>query len=111
MAVTEKEITLRLPPRPYQRLQELAQQTGKTPELLTQEIVERALQEPTPLISTSPRSARQILQAAGRVRPLSPALQRRIILGITLEEVQASLARAGGQPLSEIILQQRDSNS
>ncbi len=111
MAVTEKEILLRLPPRPYRRLQEWAGRVGKTPESLTREIVEQALQQYTLPTTPSPHTARQILQAAGRVRSLSPALQRRILPGVTLEKVRASLARAGGQPLSENILQQRDSKS
>ena len=111
MAVTEKEIMLRLPLRPYSRLQEWARRVGKTPESLTREIVEQALQQYTLPIAPPPHTAHQILQAAGRVRSLSPALQRRIIPGVTLKEVRASLARAGGQPLSEITLQQRDCKS
>lgn len=112
MAVTEKEIVLRLPVKPYRRLQEWARRAGKTPESLTREILEQALQEPiSPLVSSSPQTTRQILQAAGRVRPLSPTLQRRIIPGVTLEEVRTSLDRAGGQPLSEIILAQRGAKS
>ena len=109
MAVTEKEILLRLPLGPYRRLQEWAGRVGKTPQLLTREIVEQALQQYTGPTASHPHTARQILQAAGRVRSLGPALQRRIVPGVTLEEVRASLARTGGQPLSEIILQQRDS--
>lgn len=111
MAMTEKEITVRLPLIPYHRLQELARQTGKTPESLTREIVERALQETSSPAPSTPRSARQILEAAGRVRPLSPALRRKIIPGVTLEEVRTALDRAGGPPLSEIILRQREPQS
>jgi hypothetical protein len=107
MAVPEKEIVLRLPAQPYRRLQEWARRAGKTPESLTREIVEQALREPVLPVTPPPQTARQILQAAGRVRPLSPALQRRIIPNVTLEEVRASLGRAGGQSLSEIILEQR----
>ena len=113
MAMTEKEIVLRLPSTRYRRLQEWAGRVGKTPELLSREIVEQALQQhalpPAGVVLNAPplRTARQILQAAGRVRSLSPALQQRIIPGVTLEEVRASLARAGGQSLSEIILEQR----
>jgi len=112
MAIAEKEIVLRLPTRPYRRLQERARQAGKTPELLTREIVEQALQEePSPSITPSPRTARQILQATGRARALSPALQRKIIPGVTLEEVRTALGRVGGQSLSEIVLAQRGSRS
>jgi hypothetical protein len=111
MAMTEKEIVLRLPSPGYRRLQEWAGRVGKSPESLTREIVEQAVQQHALPTAPPPRTARQILQAAGRVRSLSPALQQRIIPGVTLEEVRASLARAGGQPLSEIVLQQRESRS
>lgn len=108
MVATEKEIVLRLPARPYRRLQERARQMGKTPELLTREIIEQALQEPVSASTPSSQTARQILQAAGLTRSLSPAMQRKLIPGVTLEEVRASLGRVGGQPLSEIVLTQRD---
>ncbi|HDQ70830.1 MAG TPA: hypothetical protein ENN19_01905 [Chloroflexi bacterium] len=111
MATIEKEITVRLSPTPYHRLQELARQAGKTPESLTREIVEQALQDTASPMSSPPRTARQILEAAGRVRSLSPSLRQRIIPGVTLEEVRASLDKAGGPPLSEIILRQRESRS
>lgn len=109
MAATEKEIVLRLPVKPYRRLQKRARQMGKTPELLTREIIEQALQEPAPasVRSSPPQTARQILQAAGRIRPLSPALQCKIIPGVTLEEVRTSLGRVGSPSLSEIVLAQR----
>jgi hypothetical protein len=56
---------------------------------------------------TIPQTARQILQASGRVRPLSETLRRKIIPGVTLEKVRASLNRAGGPALSDILLEQR----
>jgi hypothetical protein len=103
MPATEKEITVRLPPTPYHHLQELARQAGKSPESLTQEIVERALEETMSPASSTSRTARQILEATGRLRSLSPSLLQRIIPGVTLEEVRASLDKAGGPSLSEII--------
>jgi predicted DNA-binding protein len=107
MTTTTREVILRLPARSHHCLEEWAQRVGKTPALLTQEIVEEALQAQTSSIAPASDTARQILQAAGRIRSLSPALRHRIIPGVSLEEVQASLARAGGQSLSEIILEQR----
>ncbi|MDO8670952.1 MAG: hypothetical protein Q7O66_05915 [Dehalococcoidia bacterium] len=53
------------------------------------------------------RTTREVLQASGRLRPLSETLRRKIIPGVTLDEVRASLAKAGGPPLSEILLRQR----
>ena len=105
MAETEKEIMLCIPPLPYRRLQAWAERVGKTPESLTREIVEQALAHYTP--PPSSQTTRQILEATGRVCDLSPTLRRMILPNVTLEEVRASLANAGGPPLSEIILQQR----
>ena len=105
MAETGKEIRLCIPPLPYRRLQAWAERVGKTPESLTREIVEQALAHYTP--PSSPRTTRQILEATGRIRDLSPTLQGMILPNVTLEEVRAALAKAGGPTLSEIILQQR----
>jgi hypothetical protein len=109
--MAEKEITVRLSLIPYHRLQELAKEAGKTPELLTREIVEGALRERTSPAHPTPGTAREILEAAGRVRSLSPSLRERIIPGVTLEEVRTALDEAGGLPLSAIILRQREPRS
>lgn len=50
---------------------------------------------------------RESLQSAGLLRTLSPHLQQKIIPGVTLEQVRESLRKAGGKPLSEIIIEQR----
>ncbi|MBM4429939.1 MAG: toxin-antitoxin system HicB family antitoxin [Chloroflexi bacterium] len=96
-------LTIELSPMAYQALQEKARQTGQVPEVISQELLEEALRGQAPL----PKSAREVLDAAGRLRPLGPKLRRRITPGVMLEEVRGSLARAGGPPLSEIVLQQR----
>jgi predicted DNA-binding protein len=111
MTVTEKEITVRLSLVPYHRLQELARQAGRTPESLTREIVERVLEESAAAAPATPQTARQILEATGRVRSLSPSLRQKIIPGVTLEDVRTALDRAGGPSLSEIILRQRERRS
>ncbi len=106
MRVTKSQVVLRLPAQSFKRLQDWARQTGKTAESLTREIVEQALRQQT-APSPSAKTTRQILEAADRVRPLSPTLRHRIVPGVSLEEVRASIARVGGQPLSEIIMEQR----
>ena len=85
----------------YERLREQARKAGKTPEALTSELVEEGLQAHR---EDRPMTAREVLQAAGRARGLSPALRRRIVPGVTLDEVRASLAQAGGPSLSAIVL-------
>ncbi len=97
-------ISITLPPATYRRLEEQAQRVGKEPEGLMRELLEHALKAQE---QTQPQTARQILQASGRVRPLSESLRRKIIPGVTLGEVRASLNRAGGPELGDIVLEQR----
>ena len=103
-----ERIVLDVPGDIYELLEERAATTGKKPETVTLDILESALKQPQPARAKEPPSAREILAASGRSRPLSDALRQRIIPGVTLEEVQASLARVGGPSLSEMILGQRE---
>jgi len=96
-----------LPSHIYQRLQQRAERAGKTPEALTTELIESMLQQNTEEGDWQRDAVRQVLLAAGHLRLLSPKLRQRINPNVTLEEVRAALARAGGKPLSEIILEQR----
>ena len=93
-----------IPAATYERLMEQAKKAGKTPEALTRELVEKAILARE---AAQPRTAREVLQAAGRIRPLSTALRRRIIPGVTLDEVRAALEKASGPALSAIVLAQR----
>jgi hypothetical protein len=92
----------------YILLEKRAATAGKKPETITLDILKSALRRHKSAAEPVPRSAREILQSSGRSRPLSDALRQRIIPGVTLEEVQASLARADGPSLSEIIVEQRE---
>jgi hypothetical protein len=56
---------------------------------------------------TSPTTTREVLAAMGRIRPLSQTLRRKIIPGVSLEEVRAALTRANDPSLSKLILEQR----
>ena len=50
----------------------------------------------------------EALRAAGMLTELGPEMKKRAEqCTVTLEEVRASLDRAGGKPLSEIIIEQR----
>ena len=99
-------IVIDISPEIRKRLEEQARRVGKTPEELTCELIEMALQIPE---KAQPKTAREVLQAADRVRPLSETLQRKIIPGVTLNEVRVALTQAAGPSLSEIILEQRGS--
>ena len=97
-------IVIDLPLETYRQIKEQADRAGQAPETFTRELLEATLQART---ATQRRTTRQVLEAAGRVRPLSETLRRRIIPGVTLDEVRAALNRAKGPSLSEIISEQR----
>lgn len=97
-------ITLDLPSETYKRLKEQAQKVGQTPEVLGRELLESALHSGQVV---PPHTTRDVLHAAGRLRPLSDTLRNKIIPGVTLDEVRTILSRAGGPSLSDIIEEQR----
>ena len=97
-------ITIDLSPETYKRLAEHARGVGQAPEVLGRELLETALQA---YAAARPRTAREVLQAAGRVRPLSPTLRGKIIPGVTLEEVRTILSHTAGPSLSDTIQEQR----
>lgn len=99
-------IMIDIPSETYKQLQEQARRTGKAPEALIRELLEAALQTREEAL---PRKPREVLQALGQVHPLSETLRRKIIPGVTLDEVRMALTRAAGPSLSEIILEQRGS--
>lgn len=101
-----RSLEVTLSPRHYQLLQQMAREVGKTPEALSREILEQAVQK-TEEAAPQREAVRRALGAAGRTQTLSPGLSKRIIQGVTLQEVQDSLAEAGGKPLSEIVIEQR----
>lgn len=97
-------IIIDLPSEIYRQLKEQADRAGQAPEAYTRQLVEATLQTRT---ASQQRTTRQVLEAAGRVRPLSENLRRQIIPGVTLDEVRAFLNRAAGPSLSQIIADQR----
>ena len=97
-------ITIDLSPEAYKRLEEQAHSMGQAPEVLSRELLETALQARE---AASSRTVREVLQTAGRLRPLSTALRRKIIPGVTLDEVRTILAQAAGPTLSDIIREHR----
>jgi len=97
-------IQIELPSETYKQLEEQANKAGLTPETLSRELLETALQARE---AARPSTAREVLHAAGRVRPLSATLRRRIIPGVTLEEVRTALTHAAGPSLSDLINEQR----
>jgi hypothetical protein len=106
-------LTVELSPEVYDRLRAEAERQGKPPEGVVQELIaERlALPDASPAAPQSTPEREQVcaaLRAAGLLVEPSPAMLARASRAtMTLEEVSAALTRAGGKPLSEIILEQR----
>ncbi len=101
-------LILDLPPDLYARLRAEAERQGKLPEGVVREWLAERL--PAPPGNSARGRARAALRAAGLLveDPLGPGLRARTAgPGLTVDEVGADLERAGGRPLSEIILDQR----
>ena len=102
-------VTLELPPDVYKRLGQIAQRGGKSVEATAQDLLTEKL---TSLSTSSPltelEQVRAALRADGLLTELGPEEKKRAAqVTMTLEEVQAALDRAGGGPLSELILEMR----
>ena len=100
-------LTLELTPEAYRRLHEEADRQGKPLQMVAQEwLVERLAPLALPTGSDRER-VRKALHAAGLLVDLGPGLRVRANPMVPIEDVEAALARAGGKPLSEIVLEQR----
>jgi predicted DNA-binding protein len=97
-------IVIDIPPETHKRLEAQARREGKTLKALTRELIETALQT---CEGAGPKTALEVLQSAGRVHPLSETLRRKIIPGVTLDEVRKALSQAAGPSLSELVVEQR----
>jgi hypothetical protein len=99
-------VMIDIPPDTYQKLRDESQRVGKSVEHMLQEwLIERATYAER---AHEREHVRAILRAAGLLTELAPELQKRARNSTaTLEEVQAAFARAGGKPLSEIVIEQR----
>lgn len=99
-------LIVELPPELYARLRAEAERQGKPPEGIAQEWLTERLDSPTPTYDRERSIA--AMRAAGLLVEPSPAMVARASRAtMTLEEVSAALDRAGGKPLSEVILEQR----
>jgi predicted transcriptional regulator len=89
----------------YDRLRAEAERSGQPPEDIAREWLAERLSAP----ATSDReNVREALRAAGLLAELGPEMKKRAARSTaTLAEVSALLDRAGGRPLSEIVLEQR----
>ena len=100
-------LTLELPPEAYQRLHEEANRLGKPPQVVAQEWLIERLSVLIPAPDNARETVRRALRAAGLLVERSQRIQEPTDRQVRLEDVEASLARVGGKPLSEIVLEQR----
>jgi predicted transcriptional regulator len=100
-------LTVELPPEIYRRLHEEANRQGKSPQLVAQEWLIERLSPLHPAPNSNREQVRLALRAAGLLVELSPDLRLCADPTLHLEDVEASLPRAAGKPLSEIVLEQR----
>jgi hypothetical protein len=99
-------LTIELPPEAYHRLHKEADRRGKLPQVVAQELLIERLSSPT--TSALGREREQVRRALLNADLLAESkTQFLAIPTVRLEEVEASLARAAGKPLSVIVLEQR----
>ena len=99
-------LMIELPPDLYGKLEKAAAQEAKKPAEWTRALLEERLAA-MPVEEGERARARHALREAGLLVELSPGLQRLSRPEVRHEDVEATLARAGAQPLSEISLAQR----
>lgn len=99
-------LTIEVPPQVYERLHTVAQQRHTTIENVAREWLVEQSTDAGPLSERDRATA--ALRAAGLLTELSPEEKARAAQStLTLDEARAILDRAGGKPLSEIVLEMR----
>lgn len=95
-----------IPADTYEKIRDESKRKGKPVERIVQEwLIERVSYLD---VNREREQMRAILRNAGLLTELGPELQQRARnTTVTLEEVHAAFARAGGKPLSEIVIEQR----
>ncbi len=103
-------LTLDLTPELYERLRLEAERRGTSAQEIAREWLAERLTPAVPSPLSDRDRATEALRTAGLLveEPLGPYLRELAESSTaTLEEVSADLERAGGKPLSEIVLEQR----
>jgi hypothetical protein len=103
------ELVIDLPPNLYELLRSESDRTQKPIARLAQEYLLRLLNvEMQPTALNEREQVREVFRAAGFIAELSDEEEYLAASSTaTLEEVQTAFAHAGGQSLSEIVIEQR----
>jgi hypothetical protein len=100
-------LTVQLSSDEYRRLREEAIRLGKSPQAVAAEWLVERLGLPAAAPVGDRELARETLRVAGLLAELGPHLRERADPTVHLEDVNEALGRAGGKPLSEVVLEQR----
>lgn len=101
-------LTLELPADLYDRLRHRAARIGKTPQQLAEGLLVQELTGPPGDNNSEREKVTEVLGAAGLLTSLTlEEKQRAESSALTLTEVQTALDRAGGKPLSQVIIEMR----
>jgi hypothetical protein len=99
-------LTLELSSELYERLRLEAERVGESIQTTAQKLLTERLTVPAP--PGEREQAIAAMRAAGLLAELGPEMKMRAQRStMTLEEVRAALDKAGGKPLSELILEMR----
>lgn len=99
-------LAIEVDPELLQRLQAAAQRQESL-ERVAVTLLEESLMPAPPVEESERERVRRALEEAGLLSEIGDHLRTRIDRAVRHEEVVAALGRAGGKPLSEIILEQR----
>jgi predicted DNA-binding protein len=101
-----RSLTLDLPDEMYERLRAESERRGASKEDIARGWLSERLEASAP--ADERERATEALRAAGLLTELGPEGKERARRSTaTLEEVREALGRAGGKPLSEIVLEMR----
>jgi hypothetical protein len=98
-------VTLNLSADIYQQLHQISHQQSRTVEKMIQKWIIENIASPQKDLR---EQSRQLLKTTGLHTELGPELRKQAENSTaTLEQVQAAFARAGGQPLSKMVIEMR----
>lgn len=101
-------LTIELSSDLYDRLRRRADRLGKTPQQVAESLLAQELSGAAVGASLERDRVTEVLRSAGLLTQLAPEeRQRAESTTATLDEVQTALNRAGGKPLSEVIIEMR----
>jgi hypothetical protein len=97
-------ITLNVDPELYEQVSAEAKARGQAMEEYSRELFESAFETRR---KSSKQTARELLEAAGMLRPLGNELRKLIISDVPLDEIIEEMSKAGGPSLTEILQEHR----